>query len=137
VEERLGYELKRTQQALRAAMDAELSPMGLTTPQYAALTILEQEPGISSAELARRSFVSPQTMAGVVTNLERAGLAERRPHPSHGRVLETVLTPRAARLLTEAHRRVLAVEDRMVSGLPADVRGQLVEWLRQCTAALG
>lgn len=136
MQERLGYEIKQAQQALRGAMDAALHPLGLTTPQYAALTALEDQPKISSAELARRCFVTPQTMAGVVANLQRAGLVARHGHPTHRRVLETTLTDRARRVLRDAHRRVRVVEDRMVATLPPTAPEQMVQWLRRCTAAL-
>ena len=40
-------------------MDHELSALGLTTPQYAALAALQDTARASSAELARRCFVTP------------------------------------------------------------------------------
>ena len=80
----IGYELKRVQHALRLAMDGEVRELGLTTPQYAALSILERDEELSGAELARRCFVTPQTMNGVLTTLESAGRIERRAHPTHG-----------------------------------------------------
>src|SRR3712207_8022525 len=67
---RVGYELKRAQHALRSEMDGALRGVGLTTPQYAALSVLEGEEGISGALLARRCFVTPQTMNGILVNLE-------------------------------------------------------------------
>jgi len=59
---RIGYELKRAQHALRLGMDEELRGLGVTTPQYAAMSVLAEEPGLSNAQLARRSSVTPQTM---------------------------------------------------------------------------
>lgn len=136
MDERIGYEIKRVQLALRAVIDRELSELGLTGPQYAALTFLEDEPGLSSAELARRSFVSAQTMGGVVANLERAGLVERRAHRTHGRILETSPTPAGQCLLSDAHRRVRKIEERMASNLDADERRQLLGMLRRCGEAI-
>jgi hypothetical protein len=69
-DDRIGYLLKRVQFRLRSQMDKVLESKGLTTPQYAVLSFLEHEPGASSAELARRSFVTPQTMIRIVENLE-------------------------------------------------------------------
>ena len=92
----VGYQLKRAQQALRAAMDEALRPQGLTTPQYAVLTALEAEAGLSGAELARRCFVTPQTMNEIVAGLEARGWVTRRRHAEHGRVLQTFLTDQGA-----------------------------------------
>ena len=136
MKDQVGYELKRAQQALRGAMDEALHGLGLTPAGYAALTVLEEAPRVSSAELARRSFVTAQTMGGVVGGLERAGLLERRPHPEHGRILETVLTAKGRRLTTDAHRRVREVEDRMLGDLGPEERRELLGLLRHCTAAL-
>ena len=73
--------------------------LGLTTPQYAALSALEESPGLSGVALARHSFVTPPTMNGIVTNLENAGLVVRRRHPEHGRVLQAYLTEEGAGLV--------------------------------------
>lgn len=136
MEESVGYELKRAQQALRGAMDSALRELGLTPAGYAALAVLEEAPRVSSAELARRSFVTAQTMGGVVSGLERAGFVERRRHRGHGRILETALTEAGRSLVADAHRRVRAIEERMLGGLRPEERRALLELLRRCTAAL-
>ena len=73
--ERPGWLLKRAQDALNAAMTATLRDFGATLPEYAVLTALAEEPGLSNADLARRTFVTPQTMNQVL----REG-ASRRTH---------------------------------------------------------
>jgi DNA-binding MarR family transcriptional regulator len=105
-----GYALKRAQHALRISMDRALRPLGLTSPQYAVLSAIELDPGISSAALARAAFVTAQTMQGIVANLERAGLLERSIDPSHGRILRSELTKKAIKTLREAHAHVKKVE---------------------------
>jgi DNA-binding MarR family transcriptional regulator len=113
-----------------------LRELGVTTPQYAVLTFLEQAPGLSSAQLARRAFVTPQTMNRIVANLQAAGLIERDAHPELGRVLEARLTPAGRALLAEAHRRVRAVEDQMAADLTPEEQRQLVRLLEQCMQGL-
>ena len=133
---RVGYELKRAQHALRLEMDGALREVGLTTPQYAALSVVEGEEGVSGALLARRCFVTPQTMNGILVNLEKAGLLERRPHPEHGRVLQAYLTGSGERMLSRAHALVEAIEGRMLKDLTEDERGRLLSVLRGCADAL-
>lgn len=99
----LGYALKRAQQALRGYLDAELRDVGLTTPQYSVLAGLEFNAGLSNAELARRAFVTAQTMQAIIVTLERAGLVERRAHPVNGRILTTELTSAGRSALRAAH----------------------------------
>ncbi len=136
VEDRAGYQLKRVQHALRGRMDEALRGMELTTPQYAALSALEDEPGLSGAELARRSFVTPQTMNGVLANLEAAGLIERRPHPEHGRVLQAYLTDSGEKKVSRAHDTVREIEEQMLTDLDSDERTLLAEVLRVCADSL-
>jgi DNA-binding MarR family transcriptional regulator len=60
VEGRVGYELKRAQQAFYVVVDDPLRRVGLTNAQYAVLAMLEDEGALSGAELARRLFVTPR-----------------------------------------------------------------------------
>ena len=136
LENRVGYELKRVQHALRLNMDETLKELGVTTPQYAALSVLAEEPGLSNAGLARQSFVTPQTMNQILVRLEAAGLVERRPHPEHGRILQALLTEEGEKLRRECAKRVDAIEERMVCGLSEEERLGLLELLRRCFEAL-
>jgi DNA-binding MarR family transcriptional regulator len=113
----VGYLLKRAQHALRTTMDAALAEIGLTTPQYAALLALEQLDTASNAELARACFVTPQTMHIMLRGLERDGLVERSPHPTHGRIVRTALTPAGHTRLADARPRAAAIDQQMLAGL--------------------
>ena len=86
------YLVKRLELAIRAVLDDVLRPYGITTHQYTALTALAARDGLTSAQLARRSFVTPQTMHEQVVSLERAGLISRERDPSNRRVLLAHLT---------------------------------------------
>ncbi|MGH3147177.1 MAG: MarR family winged helix-turn-helix transcriptional regulator [Rubrobacter sp.] len=133
---RIGYQLKRVEHALRLEMDAALREGGMTTPQYAALSVLEEAPGLSGAALARRCFVTPQTMNQILIKLESAGMVERRPHPEHGRVLSAYLTKKGAKLVSRAHGVVETIEERMLAGLGRKKRERLLEALRRCVESL-
>ena len=135
-ESRVGYQMKRAQHALRVEMDKALREVGITTAQYAALSALEATPGLSGAELARRSFVTPQTMNAIVVNLEAAGLVVRRSHPEHGRVLQAYLTAASEELVSRAPRIVEPIEQRMLAGLNLDDRRWLLNALRSCADSL-
>ncbi len=135
VEERVGWVLKRAQQALRAAMDEALRRRGLTTAQYAALSTLEEAPGLSGAEVARRCFVTPQTLNEIVTHLEASGLVERR-RGDDARVLRAYLTAAGLDLVGACHQVVAAIEERMVSGLSPRERRHLLDDLHRCVDAL-
>jgi DNA-binding MarR family transcriptional regulator len=136
LENRIGYELKRAQHSLRLRMDEALKRLGITTPQYAAMSVLAEQPGLSNAQLARRSFLTPQTMNHILGRLEALGLVERREHPEHGRVLQAYLTQRGERVRDECDRMVATVEARLVSELSEEEQRCLLEALRGCAEAL-
>jgi DNA-binding MarR family transcriptional regulator len=136
MERLLGYELKRAQQASRSAADVLLAPLGLTSPQYLALALLEETPGLSSAELARRCFVTPQTMNAMVLSLEERGLVARVAHPVHGRILETSITPKGRALLARGRDVMVSVNDRMTADLTDREHATLLSLLRRCIDAL-
>ncbi len=119
-DERLGSHLKRVEQELTAAKTAAVKPAGLTAPQYAALFVLDEQPGISAAELARRCLVTPQTMTTILRNLEAAGLVERTPHPLHKHVIETRPTPAGRKALDQADKRATSVERRLAAAFSQD-----------------
>ncbi len=135
-DEGVGHLITRAQSALRSAMDAGLREHGITTPQYAALGALEHEDALSGAELARRCFVTAQTMNAVLVTLARGKLIVRRPHPTHGRVIEIVLTPLARSLLRKADATVWAIEERMLDGMSSRSRRKLAGRLKHCIEAL-
>src|ERR1700678_3261487 len=109
---RVGYLMKRAQMILHNAMADALRSHHLTVTQFAVLTGLDEEPGLSNADLARRAFVTPQSMHAVLQELERLQLIVRSPHPQHQRVLQVALTGAGRRTLTSAAAAVEAIEER-------------------------
>ena len=134
--EAIGYLLKHAQQSLRLAMDTSLREMGITTPQYAVMTFLDEAPGLSNAQLARKAFVTPQTMNRILANLEQAGMIVRDPHPELGRVLATTLSKKGRSVLADCHRRVNQIEHRMLASFTPEERSQFADLLLRSTRAL-
>ena len=128
----LGYKLKKTQHALRLYMDEALRALDLTTPQYALLAQLERKPGASNAALARSAFITAQTMHGIVSNLEKRGLIQRKSDASHGRILCTELTDQGHKVVAQAHDMIRAVESRMLSTVSGEHKALLEKLLLEC-----
>ncbi|GGS45843.1 MarR family transcriptional regulator [Streptomyces griseoviridis] len=137
VTEHVGYRLKRAAAALRGAMDRALRDHGLTVPQYSCLELLDERPGLSSAELARGTFVTRQSAHVVLRGLEDAGLLARAAHAGHGRALPVRLTPAGRERLHAARGAVYAVESRMIEAVPARRLAALLADLDTMAAALG
>ena len=125
----LAYLLRQAQAATRLAMERALADVGVTSPQFAVLTMLKAYPGLSGADVARVALLTPQTVGVIIRNLERDGAIRKTPHPIHGRVLQWTLTRRGATLLDKCRRLVRAVERRLSAGLSAKTQATLRRWL--------
>jgi DNA-binding MarR family transcriptional regulator len=132
----VGYLLKRAQGALNAALTEALAGSGVTLPQYAVLVALDEEPGLSNADLARRAFVTPQTMNQVLRELEDEQLVVRRPHAVHRRVRQAHLTTGGQQILRGCRQAAETIEARMLAGLPLEQQRQFALTLRRCAEAL-
>ncbi len=139
VEGHSGYLLRQAWYAFRNAMDAALREEGLSGAQYAVLSVLARDPGMSGADLARVCNTTPQAMNGVLVTLERQSLVTRRAHPAHGRILQVFLADEGRRRLDRATPRVRAVEQTVETGLSDGdvgvVKGWLVETARRLDPA--
>ncbi|MGA8245312.1 MAG: MarR family transcriptional regulator [Nocardioides sp.] len=109
------YLMKQVELAVRAELDELTRPFGLTALQYTALTVLERHPDLTAAHLARHSFVTPQSMADMVTALLASGLIERHRDPNDRRRLVIALTPSGRRLLDDLRPQVVVLEERTLA----------------------
>jgi DNA-binding MarR family transcriptional regulator len=133
---RATYLIKELERAIRLRIDAIVQPLHLTAVQYTALSVLARHPGMSSAQLARRSFVSPQAANELVSVLERRGLIRRRVDPEGGRALRIVLTARGERSLSECDDGVDALEASLFRGISRRDEARFRTMLRTCRGAL-
>jgi DNA-binding MarR family transcriptional regulator len=129
--EELGYLIKEVQQEIRKRMDKILLEIELTTPQYAVLAQLEEFPGLSNADLARKSFVTPQTMNLIVQNLEGRNLVRRANSKTHGKIMNITLTDYGLTLLRKAHKLVINVEEEIFGHLSKSETNTLYLLLRK------
>jgi DNA-binding MarR family transcriptional regulator len=134
-EGRTGYLLRQAWHAFRGVMEAALREHGLNGAQYAVLSVLARQPALSGADLARACNTTPQAMNGVLATLERDGLVQREPHPTHGRILQVSLTAEGEQRLAAATPAVRRLEDL----IEADVGEDLITvkaWLVESAARL-
>ncbi|HEY4269222.1 MAG TPA: MarR family transcriptional regulator [Galbitalea sp.] len=133
----VGYALKQAQSLLHLRMEEALKPLGLTVSHYSCLYRLRLEPGISAAALARRTFVTRQSMNVMLQQLIDRDLVARPTQADSGRALPTLLTAAGASALDAAQVLVDGVEQRMLSGLPPGDTTALARGLSACVSALG
>jgi DNA-binding MarR family transcriptional regulator len=130
------YLVKQLEQAVRARLDEVLRPAAITPLQYTALTVLERHADLSTAELARNSFVTDQSAADMVAVLEERGLLTRLPDPRDRRRRVLRLTERGHELLDRYRDEVGRVESMMVAPLSSAQAEDLRRYVLLCRAAL-
>ena len=136
-EPRISYLIGRLDRALRRRLDQVLGPHGLTVRQYTTLSVLRARTGLSNAQLARRSLMTPQSMNEVLAGLAERGLVQRTPASDHGRVIRTELTATGLSALEACDEAVDRLETEMLTELGPDERAVVAVGLRSTAWQLG
>lgn len=127
---RTSYLVARLDRLVRSQLVDALEPFDLSVPQYTLLSVIEHRPGLSNAQLARRSYITAQAMHQVVNGLEERGLIARRVSPDHGRVQLTELTDDGMALLKACDEEVTRLEERIFGVLGEKGEKRLRELLQ-------
>jgi DNA-binding MarR family transcriptional regulator len=133
----LGYIVARLDRVVRREVETVIAPHGLTVTQYLVLSVLDRQPGLSSAQLARRAYVSPQSMNETLLTLEQRNLVTRQPDPARRRVLNTQLSKSGQTLVKACNREVSKVESTMTAGLTDKQSEALRTFMVQAVRNLG
>ncbi|MGN5354666.1 MarR family winged helix-turn-helix transcriptional regulator [Ralstonia sp. L16] len=129
---RLPYLIGRTDRIVKRRLGEALAPHGLTVPQFTALSVLHARGSLSNAQLAERSFMSPQSANEVVKTMEARGWVTRTPDPTHGRIVMLGLTDEALALLALCDEAVSRLEKEMLQGIDVAHAALLHDLLLQC-----
>ncbi len=92
IEKSIGFLLSKAYQRAWATLREEIEPYDLTPPQFALLSFLWQQDGLTQAELSEKGQIDRSTIGGLIDRLERNGLLERRQHPQDRRAYRICLT---------------------------------------------
>lgn len=129
--------LNQANHAVRSRLEAALGGLEMTGIQYTVLSVIGRHDGLSSAELSRRFYVTPQTMNELIGGLDRRGLIKRSADPSNRRILRMSVTPAGRALLDRCDHVADDVEAEVFSVLDdneytalADITRKLAHGLR-------
>jgi DNA-binding MarR family transcriptional regulator len=111
------YLMKRVETEAGLALDDALHDYDITSGQYLILSLVSREGGRSSAQLARRAYITPQSMNEVIAALEHKGYIRRTENPENRRMLQVSLTREGRRLLAACDRAVDTAEATFLSVL--------------------
>ena len=134
--QRLTYLVKQLQEAMRTQLDQITQQFGLTPKQYTALSVLAKHAGISSAQLARLTFVTPQAANEMVTTLESKGFLTRSVHHANRRRLEVELTRAGTAALTKCDALVEQLETYVFRNVAPGEQARFRRTLQVCLDTL-
>lgn len=108
---------------------------GLHPREFGTLSVIANEPGVTQHVIGEGAGIDPSTMVAALDELERRGLAERRPHPSDRRKRAVYLTAEGERTLALAAGLARDVGEEFLTRLTPSEREELNRLLRKLTGA--
>ncbi|HEY8608359.1 MAG TPA: MarR family transcriptional regulator [Noviherbaspirillum sp.] len=132
----LAYLVGRLDHVLGKRLRDSLMRFGLTVPQYTALSVFRASGSMSNAQLSERTMVSPQSANEMVKSMEARGWIERKPDPTHGKIIQISLTEEGNAVLQRGDVEVVEIESAMFRDLNEEERTKLQSILRSAVRAL-
>ncbi|WP_405736129.1 MarR family transcriptional regulator [Streptomyces sp. NBC_01537] len=133
---RTGHVAWQIGQIMASRVERTLRPFQLTLAQNSALSQAILDPGVSSATVARRAAITPQSMGAAVNGLVERGLLERRTVPGDRRTQRLHATEAGRRLAAEARREVDATHAEALEALTPAEREQVHSLLLKLLGSL-
>lgn len=125
----VGFVLGKAAQRAAAMVEQALQPFGLKARHYGVLVTLQDRGAWTQRQVGDLLAIDRTTMAAIVDDLERLGLAERRPHPSSRRAHALQLTARGRELLPTLVAMVASAERDLLASIEEHDRRTLFRLL--------
>jgi len=134
----ISYAVARLEHLVLSSVSEIAAQYDLTALQFTTLSVLNRhgEP-LSNSQLARRSFMTAQSMHEVIHRLEQAGLIKRDSHPNHRRKRPASLTAKGRRVLVACEAAVAEFETRMLRGFSRTEQARFLAMLKSAVRNLG
>jgi DNA-binding MarR family transcriptional regulator len=116
----------------RQSTDEFVRSHGITAPQLSILYRLHGEPGLTGAELARRSYITPQASYVALETLESKGLINRTVDPNNKRIVRASITSEGERILNSTMADMLNNYQGFGQMLDSDQMEHLIQLLNLC-----
>lgn len=110
---------------------------GLTGPQLWAIKVIAEAAPIKPSELARRMYLHPATVVGLVDRLEKRGVVSRTRSQKDRRVVEIDLTEQGRELLALAPEVPQGLLVKGLESLPGNRLSKVAEGVEDLVKILG
>ncbi len=124
----LGYQLTQANLiSLENFEQAVGQPYELRPVEYTLLQLLREGICTTPSQLAKELRITPPSMSVWLDKLTARGLLTRSKSETDGRAQQIALTAKGQKLITQAHDKLLASEQRMLAHLSVGERAMLQE----------
>ena len=131
LDEVIGYALRRAQLKVFQHLINELEAYDLRPAPFTALTLIEQNPGLMQAELARALAIEPPQMVIMLNKLEALGLALRIRCKADKRSYGIFLSKTGETLLKQLKDVAIRSDNEATAALSTEERQQLLHLLHK------
>ncbi len=114
-----------------------LEPAGIGPRHFGMLRLLREHDGQSQQQLCETLGIHRNVMVGLVDELEKRELVERRKHPTDRRAHAVYLLPAAHEVLARAYEAVDALESELFANFGAQDRATLLALLQRLSVDNG
>src|SRR5438874_3734960 len=121
----IGYVLRCAQLVVFQDFFAAFAPFDIGPAQFSVLTVIERNPGLTQSQVAETLGIKRTNFVGMLDELERRALAERRQIARDKRSYALYLTADGAALMRKLKPVIKAHESRMVGKVGEDGRASL------------
>lgn len=111
LEESLGYIVRRAQLKIFHEFKLFFEALDIKPAQFSVLEIIHNNPGLRQSALARALNIQRTNMVGMLDQLQKRELIERKPSPQDLRAHALHLTRKGEKLLSHLHQQFHQHED--------------------------
>jgi DNA-binding MarR family transcriptional regulator len=133
--ELVGFNLAMANAIFMRGINAACSDLGVSAKQFAILSIIANNYGISQVDIAAALLTDRATMMAIVDRLEARGLISRERSKIDRRRQHLILTSHGTDVLTQARRAFKHSEQRWLRDLPVKDQAHLIATLKRLREA--
>jgi DNA-binding MarR family transcriptional regulator len=127
----IGYVLRRAQLVVFQDFFSAFAPFDISPAQFSVLTVIERNPGLTQSQVASALGIKRTNFVGLLDELERRTLAERRQTARDRRSYALYLTTEGAALMRKLKPVLKAHETRTIAKVGEEGRDRLVALLHE------
>jgi DNA-binding MarR family transcriptional regulator len=133
----IGFLLSQIGAHAAARFAERLEPLGLKPAHAGILKVLDQSDGLSQQGLGETLGAFPSRLVGLIDELERLGLVERRDNPADRRSYSLHINPAGREMLIRIGRAGCENQDTLCDALTESEKAQLGSLLARIAAQQG